>query len=53
MKKLPKRIYVQSAGADNDKYLDAREEFSILEDGLVGVYELVETKVKSTTSRLD
>ena len=56
MKKLPKKIYVQIiAGGTSDEYLRAEvapEDFDKDEDVQVGIYELKETKTKTTQTIL-
>ncbi len=49
MKKLPKIVYIQQMKEDNDtEYLLAWDCVDEADDGTIGIYELKETKNKST-----
>lgn len=53
-KSLPKFVYVTGEDLDTDApWYNAQVDLDMVNDGPVGVYQLVETKTKRTTSVLD
>jgi hypothetical protein len=55
MKKLPKTVYVQWDESGNEPYLTAEtsKEKTAFDDGVIGVYELKDTKARRTEIHLD
>ena len=52
MKNLPKKIYAQLERDGKESYLLAFDKVEDVIDGKVGIYELKETKTKSTVTML-
>ena len=53
MKKLPKKIYVQlEQDGDGGFYLVSSDKVEDLADDKIGIYELKETKTKTTVTML-
>ena len=53
MKKLPKTLYVQIDGKDEDAWLHTKEKADDLDDGEIGIYTLVKTVKKRTETILE
>ena len=53
MKKLPKKLFIQIDNDGSNEYINAEEDAAKLEDGQIGIYELIETKKKTTHVTLD